>query len=1161
MNTTIKVKLKLWLFLILSTVLVAGSAAPAYGLVAGNGGGGTATSTPYGNTIQGASGNHPYQCAATINPPSSVDGNSNWNFMPTGSTTGIPFVDDTFNAVSGVGLNQPASVISVTFSSPNGAYSKQCASSLGFVQTVDQTKGDDPGNFYGGWYPNDNTNSSNFQLVSAYIDAQAGTIQFTLPNGGGNFDLKLSDPGGVLKNTNYFPGAAGTGGGGSGSTSAGNCFSTALSMQQFSACVKATPAATFNNASSITYGGETFVATTWGGNTMRYMDTSRNTPGGQPELDLNTLGNPPGGLDINLDGNTNINQFQQLAQTLKAASASQKVNLTFINYDSSGNKNSTSDINTYVTASTANIDIFANYYPSNDTVDLVFQNGKSDEQPYVGAYTRTDATHYTYGSGGFSKCSNVKPVISFTQDPHTLSSTYDGIVSASWIMPVNDQFCNSPSIPIRVLVQPANAQAPAAANGTPSTNNPPGIKCSVTVFNPLSWFLCPLAVTLQTLAAALDNEIASMLTINTNNSPTGNNIYRYYDTWKALRDLSLGLIVIAALIAVIAQALGFEVLDAYTLKKALPRVLAVAVGITLSWPLMILFINFTNALGDGVRSIIYTSVKASQGANYSVAFGGGSSFVTGILGGAGLALLGWAGLLSFAATGALAAAIAFLVLVIRQMVVVLLVIFSPIALVAYVLPNTQKAWKFWWDSFSKALLMFPIIMAFLALGHVFAAISSQDAGTVNQILAFVAYFAPYMLLPYTFRLAGGALATIGGAVHGSSKGLFGGLTKYRSNKMAGNFKAMQENRRLNPNAGGIVGRFNRGMNSSLSNITSPGAAAKIYGGKALRGMGVNNSIGMGVMDQITETKWEHSQKLAEKLNGRFNDRALKSLISLQGKDGGYSASNIRDEVTRLRGSSDGNDHLAAEQLEHNAAFISTDLFKDPETGRANVAASAGLALATQGFADTNDIAAVANQLVASGQEGMASTFVGQAQLAGMRAGRMDMKPGYGVVRDGDRYMGIKVRKRTDANGRTVVESSQHEIERATAQQVKRIQSMSLQELQSAKGQSVDDLAEGFQKILSTTNFGPDGTATFFDGTPMKYTINKADVERVAGMMGSAVSTYSSTSPDTSRRIQALAESDVISPEARSAYDLGKRTSIDEASRRSGGGEPEPGGQT
>src|SRR5204862_5967758 len=110
-------------------------------------------------------------------------------------------------------------------------------------------------------------------------------------------------------------------------------------------------------------------------------------------------------------------------------------------------------------------------------------------------------------------------------------------------------------------------------------------------------------------------------------------------------------------------------------------------------------------------------------------------------------------------------------LVLLQILIMILVILAPVAIITYILPNTQRVYKFWWDAFSKALLMFPLIAGFIAAGRVFSAIAiaNSDGGALGQTIGFVAYFAPYFLIPATFRFAGGALSQLGGFVNDRGK--------------------------------------------------------------------------------------------------------------------------------------------------------------------------------------------------------------------------------------------------------------------------------------------------------------------------------------------------------------------------------------------------------
>jgi hypothetical protein len=324
--------------------------------------------------------------------------------------------------------------------------------------------------------------------------------------------------------------------------------------------------------------------------------------------------------------------------------------------------------------------------------------------------------------------------------------------------------------------------------------------------NPLSWIICPVINDLLVPAIeATDNLITQEMVIPagdifcTNAAGNKDTCDAYYTAWASFRNIALGLIVIAGLIVIIAQAVGMEILDAYTVRKMLPRILVAAIAITLSWPLMNFAVTLSNNLGFGVRDLIiapFHNLDSTINLNFSNGggfVGGLENFIggVGLLGGAAaigasiwIAAGGLGIVLSYVVTAGLAVMIAILVLVLRQIVVIMLIILSPIAIVAYVLPNTQRVFRLWWESFSRALLMFPLIAAFIAAGRVFAAISLTSAsngvgGTLQGLIGFVAYFAPYFLIPLTFRLSGGIMSGLGGFIQQRSQGISSGLAGFR----------------------------------------------------------------------------------------------------------------------------------------------------------------------------------------------------------------------------------------------------------------------------------------------------------------------------------------------------------------------------------------------
>jgi hypothetical protein len=365
-----------------------------------------------------------------------------------------------------------------------------------------------------------------------------------------------------------------------------------------------------------------------------------------------------------------------------------------------------------------------------------------------------------------------------------------------------------------------------------STSTGRQLGCEWTFSNPLTFFICPVITILNGIVDSLDGLITNMLDVNSDQIFGGNSqtSEAYYKAWSSFRNISLGLMVLAGLVVLIAQALGLEILDAYTIRKVLPRILIAAIGITLSWPLMKFAIDFTNTLGLGIRHLIYAPFSALGGKidlhfTHSIFSGGLDNFFFGASGfvlgtvGFGAALLGTALLigviLSMAATAALAVFIAFMVLILRQVAIILLVLIAPVAIVSYILPNTSKLYNFWWDSFSKALLMFPLIAAFIATGRVFSAITlANNTDIVSKMIGFIAYFAPYFLIPVTFRFAGGFVRQLGGFVNDRSKGMFDRLRQRRARQMQGvgqNIKAGQATRIFGSSRPEMLKKFDRSL--------------------------------------------------------------------------------------------------------------------------------------------------------------------------------------------------------------------------------------------------------------------------------------------------------------------------------------------------------------
>lgn len=401
-------------------------------------------------------------------------------------------------------------------------------------------------------------------------------------------------------------------------------------------------------------------------------------------------------------------------------------------------------------------------------------------------------TGYAAGDGGsgIAYCTNLK-------DPNSSTPVYTGSSLTS---------CEA-GVTKGQAAAAATIAAQDAASNSSSTNSSSttaqeqqiGLTCN-TDLNPLTWLICPIVDAANALVGYLDTQITTLLDINGcqyfNPTSAPNNVNTvpgdgsscgsgnaqsegYYQAWQSLRTIAIGLVVIAGLIMIISQALGFEFFDAYTIKKVLPRMLIAVIGIALSWQLVQLLIQISDDVGVGIRYIIYAPFISLK----EVTINQTGSSALAIVSGISLLGLGVFGLLSFALTAALAVIIGFALLTFREIFIVFMAIFAPIAIACFILPGTQKVWKFWWENFSKALIMFPIIAGFIAIGRVFALTAAppgaQGVGAVQEVTAMIAYFGPYFLIPFTFRMAGGVLSATGSFASRATRAANAPLANFR----------------------------------------------------------------------------------------------------------------------------------------------------------------------------------------------------------------------------------------------------------------------------------------------------------------------------------------------------------------------------------------------
>lgn len=329
----------------------------------------------------------------------------------------------------------------------------------------------------------------------------------------------------------------------------------------------------------------------------------------------------------------------------------------------------------------------------------------------------------------------------------------------------------------------------------------------------LGWIMCPIAGLLDSVVGFLDENIRDLLYVNQD----------YFDTekdsgedlkgaWTQFRNIAYVILIPIMLVMVIGTALGFEVFSAYTIKKALPRMIIAIIFITLSWYICVFLVNFFNVIGGGLTNLVtapFSEIHSVAGeAGRSPLKGAldaagitqaGNGWVQSIASGTTVTTLGVAGVVGAFATGALSLGIImstlataalilggiFLLLIVRQMLVIALALLAPLAILAWIFPGNDKLWKLWWGSFSKLLMLYPLITLLIGVGQVFAYVTGVarvgDNQLITVIIIIASFIMPFFFIPFAFKWAGGVFGNLAGMVNDRERGLLDRLKKGRAN--------------------------------------------------------------------------------------------------------------------------------------------------------------------------------------------------------------------------------------------------------------------------------------------------------------------------------------------------------------------------------------------
>jgi hypothetical protein len=187
-----------------------------------------------------------------------------------------------------------------------------------------------------------------------------------------------------------------------------------------------------------------------------------------------------------------------------------------------------------------------------------------------------------------------------------------------------------------------------------------------------------------------------------------------YKAWEVMRNFANVVFVIAFLIIIFSQITSLGITN-YGIKKMLPRLIVAAILVNTSYWICAIAVDVSNIAGGtltGLFNSIGASIDIGVKSDWSTGNGWqgivGAILVSGVIGG-GLLYIGLAALVPVLTASLVAVLFIFIILIIRQILIILLIVISPLAFVAYLLPNTERLFTQWRNLLQGLLIAYPII--------------------------------------------------------------------------------------------------------------------------------------------------------------------------------------------------------------------------------------------------------------------------------------------------------------------------------------------------------------------------------------------------------------------------------------------------------------------
>lgn len=294
----------------------------------------------------------------------------------------------------------------------------------------------------------------------------------------------------------------------------------------------------------------------------------------------------------------------------------------------------------------------------------------------------------------------------------------------------------------------------------------------------LGWLVCPVINFMARIADAAFAMIADNFLKIEPGLASGSEVQA---AWGIMRNIANSAFIIMFLAIIISQLTGFGISN-YGIKKMLPRLIIAAILVNLSIYICQIAVDLSNILGYGLRAGLGGIGDGISAANSVLKSGQGGETWGGIaltvLAGATAAVLALAVLIGALVSGLVVMVTIAALLIARKALIVILIVISPLAFVAFLLPNTEKFFSKWRSTFVGLLMVFPIVgLLFgggILAGSIVKAGATDADNTVMQIVGELIKVLPLIAVWGVLKKAIDVAGAIGQHINNAG-GRLGGL--------------------------------------------------------------------------------------------------------------------------------------------------------------------------------------------------------------------------------------------------------------------------------------------------------------------------------------------------------------------------------------------------